>query len=266
MLDLHCHTTFSDGTLTPTELVNAARSAGITALAITDHDTLGGWDEARLAAGDDLEIVPGVELSTIAGGRSLHMLGFYPRRDQIEGPLRERMDGRKRRAGKMVEKLAALGYPVVLPDVGPDRMPGRPHVAAAMMAAGYVATKKEAFDRFLAEGQPGFEPYEPFDVLEGIRLLRECGGVPVWAHAFLWRGGDIEEALPRMVEAGLCGLEVFHPNHSPSDRRKLLDWCDRYDLLVTGGSDYHGPQMATRGLNSQRVSLEYLEEVKAAAR
>jgi 3',5'-nucleoside bisphosphate phosphatase len=165
-----------------------------------------------------------------------------------------------------VEKLAALGYVIELPDLGPDRMPGRPHVAAALEAAGYVRSKKEAFDRLLAEGKPGYEPYEPFDVLEGIRLIRDCGGVPVWAHAFLWRGGEIETILPKMVEAGLCGLEVFHPNHSPSDQRHLLKWCDRFGLLVTGGSDYHGPQMTTRGLNSQRVNLRYLEAVKAMAK
>ncbi len=264
MLDLHCHTTFSDGTLTPTELVNAARQAGITALAITDHDTMGGWDEARLAAGDDLEIVPGVELSTLCRGRSLHILGFYPNRDRLSGSLDERRAGRKRRAEKMAQKLAQLGYPIELPDLGPGRCPGRPHLAAAMVAAGYVGSVKEGFDRFLGEGKPAYENYEPFDVLEGIRLLRDCGAVVVWAHAYLFKGGDVAELLPEMVAAGLQGLEVYHPNHSPSDRRKLMELADKYDLLITGGSDYHGPQMASRGLNSQRVSLDLLVEVKEA--
>jgi 3',5'-nucleoside bisphosphate phosphatase len=266
MLELHCHTTYSDGTLTPTELVQAAIEAGVKALAITDHDTMGGWDEALAGVADgDLEIVPGLELSTVCRDRSLHVLGFYPDRAQLQVPLNERLDGRKRRAAAMVEKLAALGYPLVLPQMGDGMAPGRPHIATAMVSAGYVNSAREAFDRFLGEGKPACVEYEKFDVLEGIALLRSCGAVPVWAHPYLFRGGAVESVLPQMVEAGLLGLEVYHPNHSPSDVRHLEDFCHQYNLIKTGGSDFHGPSLEHRGLNSLHLSLDLLQPLKQAA-
>jgi 3',5'-nucleoside bisphosphate phosphatase len=269
MLELHCHTTYSDGTLTPTQLVAAAIKKGVQALAITDHDTMAGWDEARAAAGTQLEIVPGLELSTVCRERSLHVLGFYPDRAKLEAPLNERLAGRKRRAAAMVSHLATLGYPIELPVMGDGMAPGRPHIASALVAAGHVGSSKEAFEQFLGEGQPAYVPYEKFDVLEGIRLLRDCGAIPVWAHSYLFRGGPVEEILPDLVAAGLMGLEVYHPNHSPSDSRKLEALCDQYGLLMTGGSDYHGPNLATgkdeyRSLNSMQVPMQLLSNLKAA--
>jgi predicted metal-dependent phosphoesterase TrpH len=241
MLELHCHTTYSDGTLSPTALVEAAIAAGVRALAITDHDTLAGWDEAIAAAGDHLEIVPGVELSTVHHGRSLHVLGFYPNAEKLRAPLAERLAGRRRRAQAMVDKLAALGYPIVLPPLPGNSAPGRPHIAAALVAAGYVEQPQAAFERWIGEQGPAYEPYEPLSAVEGIAMLRACGAVPVWAHPCLFRGGTVATVLPELVAAGLMGIEVHHPHHSPSDVRRLQDHCDRYDLLCTGGSDYHGP-------------------------
>jgi 3',5'-nucleoside bisphosphate phosphatase len=269
MLELHCHTTYSDGTLTPTQLVAAAIKKGVQALAITDHDTMAGWDEARAAAGTQLEIVPGLELSTVCRERSLHVLGFYPDRAKLEAPLNERLAGRKRRAAAMVSHLATLGYPIELPVMSEGMAPGRPHIASALVAAGHVGSSKEAFEQFLGEGQPAYVPYEKFDVLEGIRLLRDCGAIPVWAHSYLFRGGPVEEILPDLVTAGLMGLEVYHPNHSPSDSRKLEALCKQYGLLMTGGSDYHGPNLATgkdeyRSLNSMQVPMQLLSNLKAA--
>jgi 3',5'-nucleoside bisphosphate phosphatase len=282
MLELHCHTTYSDGTLTPKALVQAAIQADVKVLAITDHDTMGGWDEAiaasrsqTIAAGQDfaetgldetgLEIVPGVELSTVACDRSLHVLGFYPDRDRLQAPLDERLNGRKRRAAAMVAKLAALGYPIVLPDMGDGMAPGRPHIATAMAAAGYVASAREAFDRFLGEDKPAYVHYEKFDVFAGIALLRSCGAVPVWAHPYLFRGGLVETMLPSLVEAGLMGLEVYHPNHSPSNVRHLQAFCQQYGLLQTGGSDYHGPSLEHRQLNSLHLSVDLLAPLQQAA-
>ena len=264
MLELHCHTTYSDGTLTPTELVNAAVKAGVQALAITDHDTMGGWDEAIAAAPAALEIVPGLELSTVCRERSLHVLGFYPDREKLQAPLNERLDGRKRRAQEILDKLAELGYPVELPKMGDGMAPGRPHIAAAMLRAGYVTSTQEAFSRFLAEGKPACVQYDKFDVLEGIRLLRDCHAVPVWAHAYLFRGAAVEDVLPEMVDAGLMGLEVYHPDHSPSDVRQLEDFCEQYGLIKTGGSDYHGPSKKHPGLNSLNIPLDLLDGVKAS--
>jgi len=136
MLELHCHTTYSDGTLSPAALVQAAQATGVKVLAITDHDTVSGWDEAIAAATPlGIEIVPGVELSTVHNERSLHILGFYPDRQRLEAPLKERLAGRQRRARAMVEKLAALGYPISLPEPETGMAPGRPHIAAALVRA-----------------------------------------------------------------------------------------------------------------------------------
>ena len=272
MLELHCHTTCSDGTLTPAALVEAAIAAGVKALAITDHDTLAGWAQAQAAAGDHLEIIPGVELSTVYNGRSLHILGFYPDRTQLEPPLALRLASRRRRAQAMADKLAELGYPIELPELSEGMAPGRPHIAAALVKAGHVSHIQAAFDQWLGEGRPAYMPYEPFSAQAGIQLLRDCGAVPVWAHPCLFRGGRVTTVLPDLLAAGLMGLEVYHPNHSPSDSRRLEALCDRHGLLITGGSDYHGPPIPSkkarepsRGLNSLQVPLSLLPPLKAAA-
>ncbi len=279
MLDLHSHTTFSDGTLTPAQLVAAAMIAGVKALAITDHDTLAGWEAAIAAAGDDLEIVPGVELSTVENGRSLHILGFYPNPTQLEPPLQERIAGRRRRAQQMVENLAALGFPIELPTMGGSMAPGRPHLAAAMVKAGHAGSKREVFDRWLGDNGPAYVQYEKFSAAEGIRLLRDCGAVPVWAHPCLFKGSTVDALLPQLVEAGLMGVEVYHPHHSPSDVRRLEAYCRCHGLVMTGGSDYHGPPEAKPpgkagqtkaaekavGLNQLHLSLDLLPPLKRTA-
>lgn len=274
MIELHCHTTFSDGTLTPTELVKAAIEAGVKALAITDHDTMGGWEEAYSAAaahaqetGEALEIVPGLELSTTHNWRSLHVLGFYPDRSQLENPLQERLRGRQRRAETIAQRLAALGYPITLPSRNGQKAPGRPHIAQALVDAGHVKTSKEAFDRFLADDKPAYVPYEKLSAVNGIKLLRECGALPVWAHPYLFQGGAVEACLPEFVAAGLMGLEVYHPHHSPTEVQRLTQLCQEYGLVMTGGSDYHGPAQSNRHaphLNALKVPLELLKDLKTA--
>ena len=269
MLELHCHTTCSDGTLTPEELVNAAIAAGVKALAITDHDTVAGWERAITAADKRIEIIPGLELSTVHRERSLHILGFYPDRSKLELPLQARINGRKRRAQAMVDKLAELGYPIKLPPMPGDMAPGRPHIAQALVVAGYIQTPQEAFTRWLREDGPAYVPYDKFSAAEGIKLLLECGAIPVWAHPYLFRGGTVANVLPELVDAGLMGIEVYHPNHSPSEQRKLEEWCIEHDLLMTGGSDYHGPPSekvkdAVR-LNGLKVPLSLLSPLKQAA-
>ncbi len=269
MLELHCHTTCSDGTLTPEALVQAAIAAGVKAMAITDHDTLAGCERAIAAAGNQLEIIPGVELSTVHRERSLHILGFYPDFAKLEAPLQDRIAGRKQRAHAMADKLADLGFPITLPEMSGGMAPGRPHVAQALVQAGYVNHAQEAFTRWLGDGGPAYVQYDPFPATDGIRLLRDCGAVPVWAHPYLFRGGTVATVLPELVDAGLMGVEVYHPNHSPSDERKLEELCDRYDLLVTGGSDYHGPSKDKNksgvSLNGLKVPLSLLPPLKAAA-
>ena len=271
MLELHCHTTYSDGTLTPTELVAAALARGVRALAITDHDTIGGWDEAyAAAAGTDLEIIPGLELSTVKNGRSLHILGFYPDPERLKPVLAERLAGRQRRAQEMAEKLAALGYPIELPTLGPGMAPGRPHLAAALVKAGHVRSPEEAFDRFLGDDRPACVSYEPLSSEEGVALLRQSGAVPVWAHPYLFRGGGLELTLRNLVEAGLLGIEVYHPHHSFQQVATLESLSQQYKLLKTGGSDYHGPQANAKPddwglLNLLRVPLDLLTPLKDTA-
>lgn len=269
MLELHCHTTHSDGTLTPTQLVKAAMAAGVKVLAITDHDTLSGWDEAFAAATPDLEIVPGLELSTVHNERSMHILGFYPDRQALQSPLQERIAGRFRRAQKMVEKLAELGYPIALSTRASTMAPGRPHIAAALLQAGYVQSSQEAFDRWLGDGKPAYVEYEKFTAIEGIQLLRQCQAVPVWAHPYLFRGGDVEAVLPDLVTAGLLGIEVYHPSHTPSQRRTLEMLCQQYGLIMTGGSDFHGSidhkTADHAGLNQLHLPTDLLTPLKQLA-
>ncbi|MGC1196656.1 MAG: PHP domain-containing protein [Geitlerinemataceae cyanobacterium] len=272
MLELHCHTTYSDGTLTPQQLVEAAAVAGIKALAITDHDTVSGWEEAIAAAETyDLEIIPGVELSTVHRGKSLHILGFYPDAAKLMPPLSERVQGRQRRAEKMVEKLAELGYPIVLPTMGEGFAPGRPHIAKALVEAGHFQSIKEAFDRVLGDNQIAYVQYEKFSIVEGIALLRDCGAVPVWAHPYLFRGGAVEDVLEELVAAGLMGMEVYHPSQSSYQRKTLGTLCQEYGLLMTGGSDYHGPAAKSggkpeRSLNQLHLPLSLLPPIQQAAK
>lgn len=272
MLELHCHTTYSDGTLTPAQLVTQALVRGVQALAITDHDTLAGWDEAVVAAqGQSLEIIPGLELSTVHQNCSMHILGFYPDRDQLQPFLNTQIAGRQRRAQAMVDKLALLGYPITLPQFPNSAAPGRPHIAAALVEAGYVQSSQDAFERWLRDGGLAYEPYETVSAEDGIRVLRECGAVPVWAHPGLFRGEAIETTLPTLVKAGLMGLEVYHPHHSASESRQLVNLCNHYGLVMTGGSDYHGPSPGKKlgessiALNQLHLPLSLLPPLKQAA-
>lgn len=270
MLELHSHTTCSDGSLTPTELVKFAAQKGVKALAITDHDTMAGWDEAIATAIPlNLEIVPGLELSTVCNSRSMHILGFYPDAEKLRSPLQARIEGRKHRARTMANQLAALGYPIDLSDMSGAIAPGRPHIASALKKAGHVSSMNEAFDRFLKDNGPAYVPYEKFTAQQGIALLLSCGAVPVWAHPYIFRGGTVATILPELVEAGLMGIEVYHPTHSPSQTRRLEDYCQTYGLLPTGGSDYHGPKREKNpdflDLNDLHLSLSLLPPLKAAA-
>ncbi len=268
MLELHCHSQYSDGTLTPTQLVQTAAAAGVKVLALTDHDTMSGCSEAaEAAAAYDLTVVPGVELSTVYRGRSMHILGFYPDGDRLEAPLRERLQGRRQRAQQMLDKLHQLGYPLELPQLGAGVAPSRPHLARALLAAGYVNSWEEAFDRFLGEGKPAYVPYAKFSAQEGIALLRSGGAVPVWAHPYLFAGGEVDEVLPHLVEAGLMGVEVYHPHHRRSQQERLQQLCQNNSLLITGGTDYHGPATgrAPKALNSFALPLSLLAPLEAAA-
>ena len=272
MLELHTHTTYSDGILTPQQLVDRAAQNGVKALAITDHDTLHGWDEAIAAAEPyGMEIVPGVELSTVHNGRSLHILGYYPKRELLEAPLAERLAGRKRRAKQMVANLAEIGFPLEIAGLEGNMALGRPHIASAMVRAGYVNSNQEAFARFLGEDKPAYVHYEKFSIEDGIGLILDCGGIPVWAHPYLFRGGRVEEVLPELLAAGLKGIEVYHPHHGNNKINRLKKLCRQHDLLMTGGTDYHGydlehPENERWQLNQLNLPLSLLKSLKQAVK
>jgi 3',5'-nucleoside bisphosphate phosphatase len=249
-IDLHTHTVVSDGTDTPAELVAHAAAAGLTVLGLTDHDTFDGVAEA-VAAGQllGIEVVPGMELSCSRGGQSVHLLAYGA--DPTDPALAEEMvrvrGGRSERLRPVLAKLAELGVPVteesVLSFVGSSPSVGRPHIADALVAAGHVADRKEAFDRYLADGGPAHVTRYTIDIARGIDLVHGAGGVAVIAHPW---GRGREAVLPPAVlerlvtEHGLDGIEVDHQDHDETVRATLRALVSRLGVLGTGSSDYHG--------------------------
>jgi predicted metal-dependent phosphoesterase TrpH len=242
-IDLHAHTTFSDGLLTPAELVQRAIERQLLAVAVTDHDTVAGVAPARVAAQGALEVVPGIEISSAQPGFDLHILGYFV--DIEDTTLRERLvrfrEERLERALEIVRRLAELGAPVeaetVLALAGPGVV-GRPHVAEALVRAGHVESSDEAFRRFLGARGEAFVPRPAFRPADALALIHAAGGVSVLAHA----GPAMPDAIIENLAAeGLQGLEVWHPQHGPSTVRRYRTLAARLGLLETGGSDFHGP-------------------------
>lgn len=267
-IDLHTHSTASDGEHRPAEVAARAAAAGAGVWSLTDHDTVAGQGEGAEAARLlGLRFVPGIELSVYLGQRELHVLGHFV--DPAHQALRRFEDllaeKRRLRMGEIVVKLAGLGIAVQEEDIvkwSGGKTIGRPHVARAMVESGAVATVKEAFDRFLGEGRPAYVPRFRIEVEEAIRLVQGAGGVATIAHP---GNGRLERGdLSRLRQAGLGGLEVSHPDHNPSVREKYRLLALELDLVPTGGSDYHGEAIAPdRLLGSAQMSEEDLERLEA---
>ncbi|CAA9547032.1 MAG: FIG00031715: Predicted metal-dependent phosphoesterases (PHP family) [uncultured Thermomicrobiales bacterium] len=244
-IDLHAHTTASDGTLSPVDLVQLAGQRGISVLGITDHDTLDGIAAARQSAADrDIEIVPGVELSTTVTGAEIHILGYFV--DEGDSRLVDTLAGfagdRRRRIEKVIARLRAAGIPLDAADIlrhAENGSIGRPHVARALVKLGVVATTDEAFERYLKKDRPGWVPREPFSPEDAVGLLANHGAIPVLAHPFSTRA--VEATVKRLIPAGLRGIEVHYGQYTADQRRELESIADAFALLSTGGSDYHGP-------------------------
>jgi predicted metal-dependent phosphoesterase TrpH len=241
-VDLHSHSHFSDGTLSPADLVARAIDRGLTALSITDHDSLDALLPARAAAGRSLELVPGIELSSARAGMELHILGYFV--DASHEPLRERLLGfREERIGRaraMVERLHQLGVVIdfehVLVVAGPGVI-GRPHIAQVLMKDGHAVGMDDAFKRFLGRDGAAFIARPAFSPDEAISLIHGAGGISVLAHP----GGAVTDALiEQLASEGLRGLEVWHPQHGPATVRRLRALASRLNLVETGGSDFHG--------------------------
>jgi 3',5'-nucleoside bisphosphate phosphatase len=271
LIDLHAHSSASDGTDTPAELVTAASSAGLDVVALTDHDTFMGWDEAQNAAEvTDVRLVPGVEMSCALDGISLHVLGYLP--DPTYEPLVDELartkEDRVPRAREMVRRLAADGYPLtwddVLAQVGPEGTVGRPHIADALVAAGSVASRDEAFAGLLHDRSRYYVRHYASDPVVALRLIREAGGVSVFAHPGASRRGRTvtDDAIAMMARAGLSGLEVDHPDQDEPTRIHLRGLAKDLGLLATGSSDYHGVGKSTR-LGQETTSPEVYEALLA---
>ena len=250
-VDLHAHTTASDGSLSPTELVQKAAGLGLAALAVTDHDTLGGLAEAQAAAGEvGLELLPGVELSVEDGGGRFHLLGYgFDPADAVLGEKLETLRAaRADRNERMAVKMAELNLPVTMDDVRAEAgeeadVIARPHFAQALIKKGVVRSVQEAFDTYLASGRPLYLPKEVLTPRDAIALLHVAGGVAVMAHPGLipLSGSALAARVESLAQAdGLDGIEAYYSQHGPADTDRFLMLAQRHGLLVTGGSDFHG--------------------------
>ena len=247
--DLHAHTNRSDGSHDPAELVEIAAERGVDVLAITDHDTMAGVAEAQAAGrAIGVEVIPGIELSIKVPHGSMHLLGYFP--DAAPEPLAGLIAGfgdtRIERAKEMVDRLNDMGVPLDWQDVldGAAGAPlGRPHIAEALMRAGHVSERKEAFDLYLGDGRPAYVGSDGLGVEEGIGLVRESGGAPVLAHPYTLRLDDahLDPFVGRLAQAGLAGIEVHRPEYSPDQFATYGALARKYGLIPSGGSDYHRP-------------------------
>jgi predicted metal-dependent phosphoesterase TrpH len=272
IIDLHTHSTASDGTETPAELVRSAAAAGLEVVALTDHDTTRGWAEAAEAAPSGLTLLPGAELSCVHDGVSLHLLAylFDPGHAELAEEMAAALDDRVPRAKAIVAKLADGGYPItweaLLEQVPDGATVGRPHIADTLVALGVVTDRTEAFDTLLHDGSEFFVGHYYVDALRAIGLVREAGGVPVFAHpAAVKRGTTVtDDGIRAMAAAGLAGLEVDHRDNPPEARSHLRGLAADLGLLVTGASDYHGTGKPNR-LGENTTEPAVLEQLLASA-
>lgn len=267
--DLHCHTTASDGQLTPSEVVELARNLGLKALGITDHDTVGGWAEAERAGPKwGVEILRGIELNTDWQGTEVHILGYEldAQSPKLIKRLESLRQAREARMLEIVERLRALNIPIRVEDVrkfASGEAIGRPHVAQALIALGYAESVRDAFDRYIGQGAPAYVPRYKLSPEEGIALVCEASGVAVLAHPGVHR---LERGIPGWVECGLQGIEVSHSEHSPEDEKRFRRLAQKYHLIMTGGSDFHGEKRKPGvNLGGWGVSMEVVRQIKKLA-
>jgi predicted metal-dependent phosphoesterase TrpH len=273
-IDLHTHSTASDGTDTPAALVTAAKAAGLDVVALTDHDTSAGWDEAFAARPPGLTVVPGVEVSCVHHGTdgrrvSLHVLAYLvdPHDPGLQREWARLRESRLTRGEAMVARLAEAGYPITWEQVqalAAGGSVGRPHIGRALVAAGVVPDVTTAFRHLLNSRAGYYIPKADTDVFEALPLIRRAGGLPVFAHPMAHRRGPVvgDDVVAAMVASGLVGIEVDHPDHDPDDRAHAAALADELGLVPTGSSDYHGSNKATR-LGDHTTSPEAWERLLA---
>lgn len=270
-VDLHTHTTASDGTLSPRELVRAAVRRGVRVLAVTDHDSTEGLPEAldEAARHPPLTIVPGLEINCDVPGAEVHVLGYVVDHEApwFQAFLREQRAERVARVHRIAARLAELGMPIDPAEVFAivkEGSAGRPHVAQVMVQRGYVASVREAFDKWLHASGPAHVPRRRLTPLEAIAIIRRAGGVPVFAHPGL---AERDEMVPDMVAAGLMGIETYYAEHSAAQTAHYKALCREHGLVATGGSDYHGERSGRANpLGHPPVPMSVYEELEGAVR
>jgi len=263
-IDLHLHTSASDGILSPSEVVRYAVKKGLKAIAITDHDTIDGIEEGlREGQRVNLTVIPGVEISVDFSGGTMHMLGYlFDKGDEI---LREKLSllqkFRAERNPRIAERLSRLGMPLQYEEVekiaGGGQV-GRPHFARLMVQKGYVRSEQEAFDKYLKKGAPAYEEKMRFTPSDAVALILRAQGVPVLAHPFTLNcqgEEELDRIVKGLVEAGLKGIEVYYSEHSEKETREYQCLTDKYGLIVTGGSDFHGDKSSGIDIGTGRGNL-----------
>lgn len=241
--DLHIHTTASDSTLSPKEVVDCAHRANLKTIAITDHDTVGGIDETIEAAKEiGLEVISGVELSSRINKNEAHFLGYYiDHQDPVlKKHLKRFKDARQKRGLLITEKLNSIGVKINYTEVlrlSQGGAVGRPHVARALLGAGKVVSIKEAFDKYIGYAGPAYVEKIRLTPDQAIKIIKGAGGIPVFAHPYYVGADDL---IPKLIRDGLAGIEVYHPDHDAKATKRYEKLAKRYNLLITGGSDAHG--------------------------
>ncbi len=267
--DLHLHTNFSDGTYTPEELAGHAARLRLHTIALTDHDTVEGCPRAASACQRlGLEFIAGAELTAEIDGIEIHLLGYYLDTDnpRLLAETARFQEVRQNRIREMTNRLNRLGVPLdadAVFAIAQCRSPGRPHVGRALVRGGFCSSVDEAFERFLKKDRPAWVPKFKMSALDGVELIHAAGGLAVLAHPGLNR---VDHAIPTLVEAGLDGLECFHPKHAPATAEHYLQMAHRLRLLVTGGSDCHGLAKGQPMIGSLRLEDDHVHRLREAKR
>ena len=277
MIDLHSHSTFSDGSLTPEQLVREAERAQLSALALTDHDSIIGLERFMAACSKStVRGVPGVEISVDCNpsDATMHILGYFidPANAQLNEHINRLRDGRQHRNEEILKRLNAMGLMLNMNEISAfagENNVGRLHFAQALMARGYVRNTHEAFDKYLARGKSGYANRLRFKPIGGVEMIRQSGGIAVLAHPFTLNLGKqaLADCVGKLAQAGLQGIEIYYPQHSPKMVRQYLDLAKQFHLIATGGTDFHGTPMPDiklgRGFGALNVPNAVLEQLDA---
>jgi predicted metal-dependent phosphoesterase TrpH len=266
--DLHVHSMASDGRLGPEEIVAEARRAGLDAFALTDHDTMAGIQAALRAAGSSgPEVIPGIEFNTELEGTEIHILGYYLNEDaNLSQTLNVLREARENRAKAIIAKLNQLEIQIEfdqLRRVSGQATMGRPHIARVLAEAGYAVSAEEAFDRYLGKGKPAYVSQRRMDPFLAIATILKAGGIPVLAHPGLAARDDL---IPDFIDKGLLGIEVFYPLHASGDVARYRQICLEHGLVMTGGTDYHGPGHRYPPLGTVLAPDETVAQLKRLSR